>query len=754
MPTYHEVMTTELSKLTTAADKWDDMAGEFKKLEEQYKRDVHGISTGQTWLGVSSNAANGRFTVTLNEYKAAQKEAKAIAALLRDAHTQFVDLRGRLKSVRDDAVKDGMKVSEQGHVSFDTARLSDSERTAYVHDVSYQESARTAAGEWNQAITAAVKAVSDADDGVRIALEAVVIDSNLQDGTYNGFNAGAKDDVEEYEAEHAKDIATRINSGEKVSAADMAELQRSFRDNSDNKAFSQTFLNGLGPAGTIQLGNRLNDLAYGDDKDRKKDYLSLQKGLATTLATATKDPTSEFYKKFRDDLQKAGVQKYDLGVAAEKIAIGKGHGQEVRGYQSLVSLMQQGEGYSGQFLKDLANDIRAAEDKKQGGDPDIWDLRGDFNSKNEGWFANDPLDGVLGIMSEDPATATNYLDPGPDGKNDNLQYLLTERDWNLVDTSDWSGNVERTGKDTFDEDVKSGLGLALEAGTTGREPASPGSELGRHSEEQARIMHDTINLLDYGNPSGKEGDEDRVGNADTVLKADDNANIRGPLTRAMASYSPDMVDILSGDGPGGRVGEADSLADGSNSEIQNSRSSLLRMMRGASEDSENYFLLRRSEQAYMNELLATEDFSDMEGVKNRAAKIGEVFGAMNAVGGDLDLSERDVKLAEAGDQRVYGYHVVGGLVTGVPIIGDIAQRSVDAYWNEWLKGVSGEEGLLAREKLSAGNDAAGDSLDSYFKNWGDADQRSGGEVSAAQREARQSYMGGRELAFDALRERK
>lgn len=754
MPTYHEVMTTELSKLTTAADKWDDMAGEFKKLEEQYKRDVHGISTGQTWLGVSSNAANGRFTVTLNEYKAAQKEAKAIAALLRDAHTQFVDLRGRLKSVRDDAVKDGMKVSEQGHVSFDTARLSDSERTAYVHDVSYQESARTAAGEWNQAITAAVKAVSDADDGVRIALEAVVIDSNLQDGTYNGFNAGAKDDVEEYEAEHAKDIATRINSGEKVSAADMAELQRSFRDNSDNKAFSQTFLNGLGPAGTIQLGNRLNDLAYGDDKDRKKDYLSLQKGLATTLVTATKDPTSEFYKKFRDDLQKAGVQKYDLGVAAEKIAIGKGHGQEVRGYQSLVSLMQQGEGYSGQFLKDLANDIRAAEDKKQGGDPDIWDLRGDFNSKNEGWFANDPLDGVLGIMSEDPATATNYLDPGPDGKNDNLQYLLTERDWNLVDTSDWSGNVERTGKDTFDEDVKSGLGLALEAGTTGREPASPGSELGRHSEEQARIMHDTINLLDYGNPSGKEGDEDRVGNADTVLKADDNANIRGPLTRAMASYSPDMVDILSGDGPGGRVGEADSLADGSNSEIQNSRSSLLRMMRGASEDSENYFLLRRSEQAYMNELLATEDFSDMEGVKNRAAKIGEVFGAMNAVGGDLDLSERDVKLAEAGDQRVYGYHVVGGLVTGVPIIGDIAQRSVDAYWNEWLKGVSGEEGLLAREKLSAGNDAAGDSLDSYFKNWGDADQRSGGEVSAAQREARQSYMGGRELAFDALRERK
>ncbi|SDL02396.1 hypothetical protein SAMN05421806_116118 [Streptomyces indicus] len=30
MPTYHEAMTTDLSTLTTAADKWDDMAGEFK----------------------------------------------------------------------------------------------------------------------------------------------------------------------------------------------------------------------------------------------------------------------------------------------------------------------------------------------------------------------------------------------------------------------------------------------------------------------------------------------------------------------------------------------------------------------------------------------------------------------------------------------------------------------------------------------------------------------------------------------------
>jgi hypothetical protein len=36
MPTYHEVMTTDLSVLTTAADRWDGMAKEFHKQEKAY----------------------------------------------------------------------------------------------------------------------------------------------------------------------------------------------------------------------------------------------------------------------------------------------------------------------------------------------------------------------------------------------------------------------------------------------------------------------------------------------------------------------------------------------------------------------------------------------------------------------------------------------------------------------------------------------------------------------------------------------
>ncbi len=188
MPTYHEVMSSDLSKLTDAADKWVEMAGKFKTIEEQYERDVHGVSLGPSWVGQSADAANYRFTVTLKELQGAQEEAKAIASILRDSHTQLAALRGRVSTVRTDAIKHGMRVSDQGVVSFDTEQLSQSARSAYVHDPGYQESVRAQVTRWGELLDRAVQAVTDADDGIRLALAAAVVDSDVMDGTMNGFN--------------------------------------------------------------------------------------------------------------------------------------------------------------------------------------------------------------------------------------------------------------------------------------------------------------------------------------------------------------------------------------------------------------------------------------------------------------------------------------------------------------------------------------------------------------------------------------
>ncbi|MFB7913433.1 hypothetical protein [Streptomyces sp. NPDC056061] len=184
-------MSADLSELSTGAVKWKETAAKFKKLADQYERDVHGISIDDSWVGLSAQAANGRFTVTLKEIRGAHQEAKAIAEILRDAHAELTDLRKRVEAVRDDATGAGMRVSDSGVVAFDSTRLTQSERMAYVHDPSFQESARTAADEWAQRLAQAVKAVSEADDGIRLALDAAVLDSDLMDGTLNGFNRKA-----------------------------------------------------------------------------------------------------------------------------------------------------------------------------------------------------------------------------------------------------------------------------------------------------------------------------------------------------------------------------------------------------------------------------------------------------------------------------------------------------------------------------------------------------------------------------------
>ncbi|MEV0473909.1 putative sodium/potassium/calcium exchanger [Streptomyces prunicolor] len=207
MPTYEEIMTTDLSALTTAADRWDGMAKEFHTQETAYQRDVCGITLGPGWSGLSADVASGRFNVTLKQFRSAQVEAKAVASLLREAHTDFTDLREKLKSARADAVKAGMAVSEGGMVSYDTTKLGDGERAALHHDPDYQQSVRKAVASWQAEIDRLVKDMCDTDTEVENALTRVVIDSDVSDGTLTGFNSHAQGDIKTYEDEAKREAA-------------------------------------------------------------------------------------------------------------------------------------------------------------------------------------------------------------------------------------------------------------------------------------------------------------------------------------------------------------------------------------------------------------------------------------------------------------------------------------------------------------------------------------------------------------------
>ncbi|TDU77620.1 hypothetical protein EDD91_4379 [Streptomyces sp. KS 21] len=203
MLTYYEVMTTDLGLLTTAAAKWEEMAGELKKVETRYADSVQKITLGgESWNGVSQQTAHTNFAATRYEYTAAQSQAKAIGSLLRDAHEKFTDLKKKLESARDDAIAAGMTVSEQGRVAFDYAKLTPAERSAYHHDPDGQKTISEAVGKWQQHIDDRVKAVSELDQNVKTALSAAVIDSNRDalgkgdDESLTGFNRYAEGDLD------------------------------------------------------------------------------------------------------------------------------------------------------------------------------------------------------------------------------------------------------------------------------------------------------------------------------------------------------------------------------------------------------------------------------------------------------------------------------------------------------------------------------------------------------------------------------
>ncbi|WP_345691327.1 hypothetical protein [Streptomyces coeruleoprunus] len=187
-------MTTDFGPLNTAADKWQKMADEIHKVELRYRDSVQKITMGPNWQGLSAEAAGANFAGTRYEYAAAQTQAKATATLLRNAHQQFVELKKRLENARNEAVKAGMRVSEEGNVAYDTSKLSAGELNALHHDPDYSRKVRESEQSWADAIKACVKAVDDADKDLKKDLEAVVKDAGGKNGDAtgtSGFNADA-----------------------------------------------------------------------------------------------------------------------------------------------------------------------------------------------------------------------------------------------------------------------------------------------------------------------------------------------------------------------------------------------------------------------------------------------------------------------------------------------------------------------------------------------------------------------------------
>ncbi|MCC3774961.1 hypothetical protein [Streptomyces sp. UNOB3_S3] len=653
-------MTTDLALLTTAAGQWDAAAMKFESVQKDYESQVKAIASDGTWTGQANLVAAPNMRQTHEQYTAAAKEARAIASLLRDAHGQFTDLRGKLKSVVAEAEKDHMRIGDDGRATW-TKR----DDPAVLHDPDAPAAIAKAEDSWNRRIADAVRAFDDADQGVKLALTSAVQNTDILNGGLNGFNARAEGDIEKVEAREAAELATKLNSTGHLDAKDMAEMQRLFRDNGHDKAFSQTFLNSVGPDGTIQLTNKLTGLAYSDDKSHKQAYDAIQAGLAGTVSTATADTNSSFYDKWHEKLRQAGGKNFGSKT------------DPLYGYQSFVNLMGYSDHYGKQFLNDLGNDIIATE-KKQ---PGMWTQW----RRHPGLDQSDPLDHLLGVMSKNPDAATSFLDPGDSGKNDHLKYLLKDREWPKIATAGPGALV------TMDEPTsKLGLGQAIEAAATGHAPlpdgALPNPEA-RHDQAQARVMHDTVELVDPGSSSAAP------------------ANLRRPLANALAEYSTDTHEILSAKTD--YQDETGVWSDDGKIKMSVGRDKLLRAMRGLAEDPLAYATLHHAESRHISHELGglTAD-AKLHEESNVLDKAGAVLGSYGAIREDVINDERSSAYTSADWKAKVAYHILGGAVTPMTIgpqkfpIGDALQRGVDTWAWAWSNDMKSHADTEANAKIA------------------------------------------------------
>ncbi|MFM9368327.1 hypothetical protein [Streptomyces sp. Da 82-17] len=741
MIAYEQLYHLDISGIKGAVDAWTEFIRRYERMGQAYEDEVvaNFDRAGWTSMDGTSMFARAQIAAAQKEFGDAVTEAKGLRAVLEDAHDELKAYKSELHALREEAAKDGVLISGTGQVSLKDPDPEGDKPLEIAGPLSPPGMTpnRLKVEAWEARIKVVLVKATDADISAATALK-----RNTGKGGKEGFNDKTVKSVDQDEAQRSAKLLEKYEKGEKLSPAELKELERVMRHNEKDPQFSRMLLNDLGPEATLRLQEDLEKERAGDGANKER-YANIQNSLANSVGAANQD--KQFSDKWRADMRELGTKRPD------------GDASGPYGYQSLTELLKHGDkgAYPPHMTTGLTDDIIAAEKK----DPEIWDESqrvdpGDDAKKQE---IVDPVDNMLNVMSGDPDTATRYLDPKADGGKDRLDYLLggdkdtPGRHWPNVHVSEMTqgggGPIGGTELDSWDEDPtnsRTGFANALEAATTGVKPGEEKIDYGPHSEGEARVMQRTIELLDQD----AKGDEV-------------HENMQRPLARALSDYTADTHDIIAGskdayDNDGGRK---DIIGSGDNAHIANKEASVIRVLRGVSDDPENYAQIYEAERFYAAETMdraPKEPGNNNENWNVPARDAGNVLGAYNAIGSDAYLDQRDEKKQWADDVAKARYHEYGMPITAVPYVGDAAQRMLDQTTYDWSKDVKAEADLAGKEATNDEKAKGSAGTKDLIDQWVTDRNQHGGDISSTterdmKQEAETSYLVHRGSALAALR---
>ncbi|MCX4695857.1 hypothetical protein [Streptomyces sp. NBC_01408] len=411
--------------------------------------------------------------------------------------------------------------------------------------------------------------------------------------------------------------------GDGMSPEEFDRLSADLARYKDDRLFQEKLATTIGPRGLLDFWADLADPSDGGTLQRSRhDQLGdFQRSLSLTLAGATQSD-SPAMRTWENDMVKLGEERIQT------------RGTQVYGYQVMSNLMRSGD-WDNRFLGDYGNALVATEKKMKlpanywnGGIPPVPKLN--FICED---FGRDPMTGFMTALAASPNAATEFFNATQPA--DNAQYVLGDRqtfDDTPLDTKD--GNTAREA-----------TGAALVSAATGVDPNNTTTRPDDLTPEHRQVLDRSLKYL------SERGDEFP-------------SEMRDDMAKVLSAHS-DVVHH-----------SASAMSDTPDDSRQLDRHHLLEVSKQVSRDQNSYGMLNEAMNREMIKDIHAEHPRDPNETLQNA---GRTVGFLEEARYQALKTDKDDPAWEA----KWRYHGFGGAANFIPVVGDIAQRGVDALAYQW-----------------------------------------------------------------------
>ncbi|MEU6980301.1 hypothetical protein [Streptomyces sp. NPDC046371] len=422
----------------------------------------------------------------------------------------------------------------------------------------------------------------------------------------------------------AERIANLLKTkGDDLSPEEFDRLNRDLAAYKDDRLFQEKLATTLGPRGVLDFWADLSDGSDGGNlqRARLKELGDFQQNLSLVLAGATQSD-SPAMRTWENDMVKLGEERIQT------------RGAHVYGYQLMSNLMRTGN-WDDRFLNDYGNALVATEKKMKLPDH-YWNAgtpptpKMNFIGED---FGRDPMTGFMKGLAASPDAATEFFNATqPD---DNAKYVLGDRH-----TFDDTPLNHKDGNSAWDA-----TGAALAAAATGMNPNDPTAPQVDLTPEHRQVLDRSLEYL------SARGD-------------DMPSEMRDDMAKVLSRHS-DVVHH-----------SASSLSADAQDPRQLDRKQLLEVTKQISRDQDAYGVL--------NDAMNREILSDIH--TDHPSDPKETLQRGGATVGFLEEARYQALKTDKEDpswNAKWLYHGFGGAANFIPVLGDAAQRGVDALAYQW-----------------------------------------------------------------------